>query len=214
MKITLTEALSKLKMYNKRVDKSVDGLNYVSLIDYKVGDNKRCKNSNLSLEDLEQVAKHFIDKLTALISNRNKLKAIIAQTNAITKVKVGDVEYTIVQAIERKNVLPTEKEVLGIMKRQLTDVKNKIYSINQRAQEKANDIVEAQVQAEAKNKKTDEIEALYNLIYDKNKAEMVDPLNLEKLVQQKEDEITEFEQNIDVALSIVNANTFVEVDLA
>ena len=213
MKITLTEALSKLKMYNKRVDKSVDSLKYTDLVDYKVGDNKKCKNSNLSPEDLEQVAKSSLDKLTALISNRNKLKAVIAQTNATTKVKIGNTEYTIVQAIERKNALPTEKEVLDIMKRQLTDVKNKIYSINQRAQEKANDIVEAQVQAEAKNKKTDEIEALYNLIYAKNKAEMVDPLNLEKLVQQKEDEIAEFEQNIDVALSIVNANTFVEVDL-
>ena len=213
MKITLTEALAKLKMYNKKVQKLLSTVDNNNFVDYIQGTDKKCKITGLIPDAFKKEVQSNFDKIVALMQNKNRLKAAIAQTNAITKVKVGDKEYTIVQAIERKNALPEEKEMLDVLKYQLSKVKEKVEDLNQKAQEKANNIVESQVQAEAKNKKTEEIEALYNLIYSKNKAELVDPLNLEKLIQEKENEIEEFEQNIDVALSIVNANTLIEVDL-
>ncbi len=210
--ITLTEGLAKLKLYDKKIKKQLKDLSYNgSVIDYKINNDKGQKTGKTEAE-LKADAESRVNKALDLINNRNKLKAIIAQTNATTTLKVGDKEYTIVQAIERKNGLETEKNFVDILENQFADVVNNVTRINSRAQDKANQIVEAQVSAEAKNKKTDEIEALYNLIYEKNKAEIMDPLGLEKLIEKMKEEIEDFEQNIDVALSIVNAKTEIEID--
>jgi hypothetical protein len=213
MRMTLTEALAKLKMYNKRVEKLTYELDDGKfLIDYVIGNNNKGQKTRMTAEELKQFAQSRIDKLNAVIKNRNKLKGVIAQTNAVTKVKVGDKEYTIVQAIERKNSLDIEKTILSILENQVAIIKNQVVKLNEQAQQKANEIVEAQVQSEVKNKKTEEIEALYNLIYEKNKAEILDPAKIEQIVEKMREDIETFEQNIDVALSIVNANTFIEVD--
>lgn len=214
MKITLTEALAKLKTYNKQISKLNRQLDEVSwLIDYSKGGSKKGALTSLTYDELKKEGEAKLQKLLALIHNRNKLKGVISQTNAITKVKIGKYEYTIVQAIERKNSISIEKEFLTYLTNQYYKVKKVVDDINMKAENKANDIVEAQVQAEAKNKKTEEIEALFNLIYNKNKAEIIDPLNLKDFIDNLSEDIDTFEQNVDVALSIVNANTYIEIDL-
>ena len=209
--MTLTEALVKLKLYERKINKKLRSDMQEMVIDYTVGD-KKGRVSGLTEEELKNKANSVIQQTQALINNRNKLKAAVAQTNAITTVKVGDKEYTIVQAIERKNGIVKEKEFIGILEKQVNYVNQKVQSLNTEAREKANDIVEAQVSAEAKNKKTEEVEKLYELIYNKNKAEIIDPVGIEALVEKLKNDVEEFEQNVDVALSIANAKTEIEVD--
>jgi hypothetical protein len=212
-KMTLTEGLAKLKLYDSKIRKQLRELTYGgNVVDFVVGSETKGVITGKTADELKKDAEAKVQKTLALINNRNKLKAIIAQTNAVTKVNINDKEYTIAQAIERKRGLENEKEFIAQLEGQVVNVKNKVSQLNVKAQEKANQIVEAQVQSEAKNKKTEEIEALYNLIYNKNKAEMIDPLNIEKLVEDMKNEIEQFEQNVDVALSIVNAKTEIEVD--
>ncbi len=213
MKISLTEALAKLKLYNKKIEKATNVTEKEWLMDYVKGEAAKGEITHLTYKELKDVAEAKLQKVRALIANRNKLKGAIAQANASTKVNVAGKDYTIVQAIERKNSIYLEKEFLDILKNQVFVIKTKVAEINERAQQKANDIVEAQVQAEVKNKKTEEVEALYNLIYNKNRAEILDPLNIEKMVEEIEEEIELFEQEVDVALSIVNAKTEIEVDI-
>jgi len=212
-KMTLTEALAKLKLYDKKIRKQLQDIRYDgAVIDYIVGNENKGRITGKTVDELKEYAKSKVQKTQALINNRNRLKAAIAQTNAVTPVKIGDKEYTIAQAIERKQSISLEKEFVEALEEQLVNVKNKVTQINLRAQEKANQIVEAQVSAEAKNKKTEEIEALYNLIYEKNKAELVDPINVEAALEKIKEDIETFEQNVDVALSIINAKTEIEVD--
>lgn len=213
MKITLTEALAKLKLYNKKVEKLTNELDDGKfIIDCIIGNENKGWKTRMTMQELKQFAQARLNKLNAIIKNRNNLKGIIAQTNAITKVKVGDKEYTIVQAIERKNSLPLEKTFLSVLESQVTLIKSCIITANENAKENANKIVETQVQSEAKNKKTAEVEALYNLIYNKNKAEILDPAHIEEYAEKMKEDIEIFEQNIDVVLSIVNANTFITID--
>jgi len=217
--ITLTEALSKLKLYDKKIRKELNTLgnlgNEESLVDYVVGvvnDKAKGTITRKTVEELKVSSTAKIQKIKDLINNRNKLKALVSQVNATTTLKIMDKEYTIVQAIERKLGIVNEKKLVDELETQLTSVKNKVSYINERAQDKANQIVESQVQGESKNKKTEEIEALYNLIYDKNKAEVIDPAKIEDLVTELREDIDTFEQNVDVALSIVNAKTEIEID--
>jgi len=212
-KITLTEALAKLKLYDKKIKKQLLGFrNKEQVIDYVVGNDHKCKLSGKEINELKADAQAGIQKIQALMKNRNTLKAAIAQANAVTKITVNGKEYTIVQAIERKQGIENEKMLLDALEEQVAEVQNDVARINSRAQEKANQIIEAQVGSDAKNKKTDEIESLYDLVYNKNRALIVDPIDLENLIEAMRDEIESFEQNVDVALSIANAKTEIEVD--
>jgi len=211
--LVLTEALSKLKMYDKKIDKELRNLEYgKNLIDYTIGNETKGQITREEPAELKVNAQATLDKVRNLIKNRVSLKAAIAQANATTTLDINGKEYTIVQAIERKNGLNREIALLDTLESQLADVKNKISHINTRAKEKANQIVETQVGSDAKNKKTEEIESLYNLIYDKNKAEIVDPIGLETVIEKMREDIETFEQTVDVQLSIANAKTFIEVD--
>jgi len=212
-KITLTEALAKLKLYDKKIKKQLLGFrNKEQVIDYVVGNDHKCKLSGKEINELKADAQAGIQRIQALMKNRNTLKAAIAQANAVTKITVNGKEYTIVQAIERKQGIENEKMFLDALEEQVAEVQNDVARINSRAQEKANQIIEAQVGSDAKNKKTDEIESLYDLVYNKNRALIVDPINIENLIEAMRDEIESFEQNVDVALSIANAKTEIEVD--
>ena len=212
-KITLTEALAKLKLYDKKIRKQLLGFRGSErVIDYVVGNDHKCKLSGKEINKLKADAQAEIQKIQALMSNRNALKAAIAQANAVTKITVNDKEYTIVQAIERKQGIENEKMLLDALEEQVAEVQNDVARINARAQEKANQIIEAQVGSDAKNKKTDEIESLYDLVYNKNRAWIVDPIDLGSLIEVIREDIENFEQSVDVALSIANAKTEIEVD--
>lgn len=55
------------------------------------------------------------DKVMGLISYRHKIKALVVQSNACTKVIVGKEEMTVAEAIERKQSIQYEKDLLEVM---------------------------------------------------------------------------------------------------
>jgi len=211
--MTITEGLSKLKLYDKKIEKVLrEIVNGNSIIDYKKANSQVTEKYRRTVEELEKDSKAIMDKYKALTKNRDALKAAIAQANATTMVTIAGKKYTIVEAIERKRTIENDKTLLNYLKNRLNDVQSKVNYINEKAQEQANAIIETKVGAEAKNSKPEDIKALYDLIYEKNKVEIVDPLNLEKLIQDLEELIDAFEQEVDINLSIVNARTEIEVD--
>ena len=211
--MTLTEGLSKLKLYDKKIEKVLrEIVNGNSIIDYKKANSQVTEKYRRTVEELEKDSKAIMDKYKALTKNRDALKAAIAQANATAMVTIAGKKYTIVEAIERKRTIENDKTLLNYLKNRLNDVQSKVNYINEKAQEQANAIIETKVGAEAKNSKPEDIKALYDLIYEKNKVEIVDPLNLEKLIQDLEELIDAFEQEVDINLSIVNARTEIEVD--
>ena len=44
-----------------------------------------------------------------------------------------------------------------------------------------------------------------------NEAVIIDPIDIDKQISELETKIDSFEQNIDVALSVSNATTFIEI---
>ena len=212
--MTLTEGLSKLKLYDKKIEKTLNEIVRGSvIIDYKKANSQTTEKYKKTVDELERDSKAIIDKYKALTKNRDTLKAAIAQANATTTLTIAGKTYTIVEAIERKRTIENDKMLLNYLKNKFSDIQSKVDYINEKAQEQANAIIETKVGAEAKNSKPEDIKALYDLIYEKNKVEIVDPLNIEKLIEELEETIDAFEQEVDINLSIVNARTEIEVDL-
>ena len=213
-KITLTEALAELKLLDKKIIKNVNELRYnkVPVIDYVIGKNQVTELSRNTKDELEKNTKSKLDKIADLMRNRNTLKAAIARQNAITEVQVNGKTYTIVEAIERKNGLKMEKDFLNILVDQYDYVTSKVNGINERARNEVNKLLEAKLSSDSKNQSAEEIDKLTKILLESKEAHLVDPSNIKEIIDVLSDEIENFERDVDVALSIVNAKTEIEID--
>ena len=211
--ITLTEALAELKLLNKKIEKKLFEMDMTNnLIDYVIGSNKTLELSGEDPETFSREAQSSLDSLSQLIENRNTLKSVIAKTNAITKVTINGKVYTIVEAIERKNNIKLEKKLLGILEGQYRNTYDRVQQLNARAEEEADRIIESKISNENKNSSPEDIKRLRNFIVSSKKAKLIDPLKLKDRIEKMNEDIDEFERNVDVALSIVNAQTKITID--
>ena len=212
--ITLTEALAELKLLDKKIHKSMQDLAYkgAPVIDYIVGKKKTTEKYNLTEEEIKKEAQSKIDQLNALIANRGKLKAVIARTNAITQVTIAGKIYTIVEAIERKNNLKNEKELLEILNHAVEGVTEKVRRINENARNEVDRLLEAKLSTDSKNQSAQEIESLAKILLENKEAKVVDPYGVAKLIESMNNDIEIFEREVDVALSIINATTTIDIE--
>ncbi|MGI6050090.1 MAG: hypothetical protein ACOYEI_04575, partial [Acetivibrionales bacterium] len=94
-RISITEALNKLKLYDAKISKAINSHKYVGAAK---------KSSNMLGVQTKEVfnnnAKAGYQSVTDLIKNRNKLKSLIVQSNAITEVTINDKVMTVAEAIE------------------------------------------------------------------------------------------------------------------
>ena len=212
--ITLTEALAELKLLDKKIQKSMQDLAYkgAPVIDYIVGKKKTTEKYNLTEEEIKKEAQSKIDQLNALITNRGKLKAVIARTNAVTQVTIAGKIYTIVEAIERKNNLKNEKELLEILNNSVESVTGKVRRINENARNEVDRLLEAKLSTDSKNQSAQEIESLAKILLENKEAKVVDPYGVAKLIESMSENIETFEREVDVALSIVNATTTIDIE--
>ena len=112
-KITVTEGLNKLKLYDSKIKKAIDNLKLIGAKKKSVD-----KVGVVNVEKFIADAKAAHQSIMDLIRNRNTLKAAIVKSNAITYLEIGDRKMTVAEAIERKNSIQYEKELLLAMKAQ------------------------------------------------------------------------------------------------
>lgn len=148
-----------------------------------------------------------------LIRNRNTLKAAIVKSNAITYLEIGDKTMTVAEAIERKNSIQYEKDLLLAMKAQYASATVTVNKENTKVDNKVDELIQSFVSRDTtkkfdKNEQT-AVEALYR---EQNEWELVDPLNLFDLMTKLEADIDTFESQVDGKLSLCNATTFIELD--
>lgn len=148
-----------------------------------------------------------------LIRNRNTLKATIVKSNAITYLEIGDQKMTVAEAIERKNSIQYEKELLLAMKAQYGSATVTVNKENTKVDNKVDELIQSFVSRDTtkkfdKNEQT-AVEALYR---EQNEWELVDPLGLYDIMLKLEADIDTFESQVDGKLSLCNATTFIELD--
>jgi hypothetical protein len=71
-----------------------------------------------------------------LIAYRNRLKALVVESNAKTVVKVGTSEMTVAEAIERKQSVQYEKNLLSAMLQQYNHAIQQVAKNNDELPEK------------------------------------------------------------------------------
>lgn len=201
--ISITRALSELKTLDARIQRLTESTWVAMAINKKV-------SHTVDQQDFADAVKATKQQLTDLMERRNKIKCAIVQSNAVTKVTIGSTEYTVAEAIERKNTVQQEEALVHALKSQLLKVKAEVEKHNMVAINQLNSLLGQMVSKEA-SVAQESIDALSTSFREQNFAVLVDPLGIENLVKEMQDSISEFKMNVDFSLSEINAVTKITV---
>jgi exonuclease VII small subunit len=145
-----------------------------------------------------------------LVKRRDSIKRAIVLANASTKVKIGSWEGTIAEAIEHKRSIEYQQNLLESMKNQLQEARKLYESTKSALDSRLERLLQSELGKDVKTN-PETLSALTNTFRANNKVDLVDPLDLATKVAELEEEISNFETNVDWVLSEANGKTTIEV---
>ena len=210
--MTVHKALAELKIIDDRIDRAINNVLFVTAVK-----NGTKKIDGVDINSYNESVRSSYQKANDLINRRNALKRAVVMSNAVTKVMVAGAEYTVAEAIDMKNHgLDGMKMMLNTMARQYRDA---TYNFNRNTgeslEEKANQYVMNILGSQGGSAdKTDakQVQALHDAFIANNEFIMIDPLNVEKCIEDVQNKIAEFETEVDAALSVSNAVTTIDIE--
>ena len=206
-KMTIHKGLAELKILDDRIKRAIEDAVFC-----QVNIEKNKEIEGLSIEDYEnKIIRASFDKVTDLDNRRMAIKTAINQSNAVTKINIGDKEYTVAVAIWLKQYgMETKREKLNTMRTQFSLCRKKADKHNELRAEKAEKYV---LELYSTKDKVDskEITEEKNKHVAANTMKILDPVGIQKQIELLENEISEFMANIDAALSVSNAITEIEI---
>ena len=206
-KITVTEALNELKLYDSKISKAITSATFCGAAKKSVP-----TIGVQTKDDFRTNAQAKYQSVKDLIANRNELKSAIVASNAATEITVNGVVMTRAEGIERKNSIQYEKNLLNKMKLDYVAAMRLVESENKKVDAKIDEMLQAWVGKDSSKKiaKEDQ-EALSKPYREANEFEFIDPLGIYEKMTALEADIDGFESNIDSTLVLSNATTFIEL---
>lgn len=209
--MTVHKALAELKILGGRIEGAI--LSGYFVITKK---NNQDTVKGKTVEQYKAKTTEAFQKASDLIRRRNAIKNAVVVSNAKTMVKIGDKEYTVVEAIEKKNHgMDYYIQLRDILRQQLSKQKTELEKHNASLQQKAEQFAVAMMGGkDVKDVKTDSDEyvASMNTYIKANTMTLLDPLGIEAKIEELDDMINTFLPEVDAALSVSNAVTTITVE--
>ena len=204
-KKSITRALVELKTIDKRITNRIENSNFIN-ISY----GKHPVSGYADNKEAEKEFKSNYKSVEDLIERRRKIKSLIVNSNATTKVMINGQEMTVAEAIERKNSIAQEQLFVDYLMRQYSNVIRRSDEHASNLDETVKSIADALVgrQAKLKDEDTDKIKSIAESA---QKAELIDPNNLRVCIEKKKEGIENFLREVDIILSESNTRTEIKV---
>lgn len=205
-KITIHRALSELKIIDSRIEKAISNIKPCGYLQ-----KDKLVDRFYDKKDFDKDAKADFDSVVGLIDRKNKIKSAIVKANGATKVTIGGKKMTIADAISFRAVILLKKDFIASLTSKLNKAKEFIEKSNVSVDENALRLAEAAYgkdNVKVGDKDYDHITKPY---IENNKFSLVDPLGVEKLVETLQEEVDNFETEVDATLSEINAITFIDI---
>lgn len=207
-KMTIHKALSELKTLDARINKEIKSVPFVFA-------NKHGNNTvnGMSVSNYSAEIKAAYQSANDLMERKSAIKRAVMMSNAVTKVIIGDTEYTVAEAIEVKNhALPMWKLLLNKMEIDSINSQKKCETYNGDALEsRADDYIKSLYENADMKNASDEIKKVRDDFIKSQTMEIVDPIGISDEMKKLSDRINTFAVNVDSALSVSNAVTEIEV---
>ena len=211
--MTVHKALSELKVIDSRINNAIRSGTFVV-----ANKHSNDKIHGMTINEFKNSMKSDFQKVSDLIARRNAIKNAVVASNAVTKVKVGDTEYTVATAIEMKNHgMEFKNTFKKCLESQYAVAKNELdKNSGDPLEKRAENYVLSVIQAQPKDSKMAvDSEAMKNLraqyIKD-NTYDIIDPIGVKDAIEQLDNEISSFITEVDAALSCSNALTVLDIE--
>jgi len=208
-KMTIHRALSELKLIDARIEKAINVIEPTGLMQV----NKPV-NGFYSKEDFEAEAKAKYQSVTDLIDRKNAIKSAIVKANGTTTVKIGEKTMTISDAINFKVVIVVKTNLINTLTKKHNAVKAKFTKDNEKINNVALENAKIMIGKQGDDRVKPNDEDVKNIIepfIKRNEFHLVDPLKVEELIENLQNEVNEFEAEVDAVLSEINAITVIEI---
>ena len=148
-----------------------------------------------------------------LMARRANIKTKIVESNARTEVIIGTESMTVAEAIERKNSIEYQKELLEQMRRNYAQSLAAVTQGNEKARDKAQQALDLVLGKDGtKTPAKDDMAAIYDPVFARYEWKLCNPISIEKKIEDLEDQIEGFLSNVDFVLSTSNALTLIEIE--
>ena len=206
-KMTIHEALCKLKTADKRLyDLEQNSI----FIDAKKAVLDKIKG--VSVKEYSQSIQSNYDKINDVLKETQALKAAISKSNAETMITVAGKEMSVAEAIYFfKYGIAQWEELLDKM---TTEYKNMTNAVEKKNGSDLDSRAEAYITSLYGSKdrvNVDEVAKATEDYKEKQKYELVDPLNLNTRITELREWIDSFKTSVDSAIQVSNATTIIEV---
>jgi len=207
--MTIHRALAELKLIDLKIDKAI-------LLIEPTGEMQSDKNVNgfYTKDDFEKDAKAKYQSVVDLIDRKNKIKSAIVTANGITEVEISGKKMTIADAINFKSIIVFKKTLISTLSKKHNIVKSKIMVANENVNIMALDNAKIMIgkQGDDRVKPTDDdVKAIVEPFIRRNEFHLIDPLKVEELTVKLQEEVDNFEVEVDAVLSEINAITTITI---
>lgn len=221
--ILVTKALDERDFLKKKILRAIQEASFVA--------TKRKKDENcstgygrgmsplslISVEDFKQKAMAQYQSINDMIKRYNDIDAAITLSNATTMIEVGGRQITRAAAIAlRKSIIGNksinfEAALLEKMTDDYNDSVNYFNKLTSIADNQAATYTQSFIGNESGKKLTeDELNAVKQLTDDLY-PEFIDPIDISKKIEEKTDYINSVVSDIESAIKISNATTYIEI---
>lgn len=207
--MTIHRALAELKLIDSKIEKAISVIEPTGVMQ-----TNKPVNGFYQKEDFETQAKAKFQSVVDLIERKNRIKSAIVTANGITQVEIAGVKMTIADAINFKAVVIFKKTLIATLLKKHNVVKSKFIIENEKINDIALENAKIMIGKQGDNtvKPTDQdVKAIIEPFIKRNEFQMVDPLNVEELTQKLQNEVDNFEMEVDAVLSEINAITIIEL---
>lgn len=225
--ISVTQALAELKLLDKRIRKLVapkikeSGAVYSYVYEgetitpqAEAADLLWCAvNTKTNPVDADKLRRHAQSEMQSfldLVARRDRIKKAIVLSNATTRVKIGAWDGTMAEAIEHKSSITYKKMLLAAMKKNASTAWEKLKAAEKEVQERLDRLLQSELGKDVRTN-PETIQSITQSFRENNKVELVDPLGIVERVKELEEEVEDFETNVDWVLSEANGRTMITV---
>ena len=208
--ISIHQAFANMKILKKRIPQKI---NTAIFINQKVASSKVL--NGLPISTVEANMKQDYQSLKDDMALLAELTTKIQESNAKTLIKVGNTEYTILEALAIKNnIMDFKEDLLKEMNSQFVSISNTVQRSNDTLDDKADTFISETYKGLSANelKTNPDLKKEREEYITSRQKMLVDPLKLKNEIEVLSKEIDNFVSNIDAALSVSNAITTIDIE--
>ncbi len=207
-KMLVTQALNELKTINNRIDRATRNAKFITAS--KTADKNAAPG--VSKEDFKTSAIASMQSIKDLIDRREKIKAGIIASNAVTEVEIAGQKMTVAKAIDTKDSIEYKRTLLMYLKDQYNSAVSSVNKATITIDDNVNKLIATAYGKEGKEKISEaDYDAIAKPYKAANEVSLVDPLNLKEEIDKLEEYIDNFTANVDAQLQISNCVTWIEI---